>query len=299
MTSDEKQLLKIQKKSLIEREIVNVWRRFRNSGVSLHHVQKVKKYYFNANEVVDDAISLSEFAIFLEKVHRELVELALEVENNFIKELKAYSKNDDEVKIDKEVDKLNLTDQERQVWSVIKKVVNEYRDKGLLDKHVKKARDYYFALAREKHDDFDMFLKKVEEELYVLAEETKKNYIEGMKNMIVSNPRFSKDSRERMENNIFLSREEKEMAVKGLIDSIAKEYSNEGLFERHIKKAYSIFLNKKEVCDSSLSLADFEKFLARIEEELYQLAEETKKNYERDFQKAVASGKVLRKGVEL
>lgn len=295
----EVELLRSKKEELVEKEILDVWCQYQSSGVSLRHVRKAMAYYQNANEVLDNTIGLDEFTDFLLKIHNELIKLALDVESNFIKELESYSSINERPGIIEEPIKENLNEQEKQVLDVIDKISKEYCDKGLLDKHIKKAKEYYFSLLRDGQEDFKKFLKNMEVELYLLAEKTKRNYIEDMKIKIITNPRISKESRERIEAKIFLSREEKELSVRRLIDSIAKEYSNDGVFERHIKKAYSIFLNKSEVGDSFLSLADFQKFLSKIEIELYQLAEQTKKNYEHDFEMATKTGKVLKKGAEL
>ena len=195
----------------------------------------------------------------------------------------------------------NLSSRQKEVISLINEIAKQYEGKGILKSHINKAEDYYLKLLKEYYQDaskeeFESFLKSMECELYILAEDTKNNYINILKRGILENPKISLEEKKQIVDKIYLTKSEKSKIVTRLIDRIANEYSYDGVFDRHVKKAYDIFLNREEVLNNNLSLEDFNKFLIKIEQELYMLAEQTKKNYEYYRNESAKHGKVMRKG---
>ncbi|MBQ7137070.1 MAG: hypothetical protein IJO43_03755 [Bacilli bacterium] len=191
-----------------------------------------------------------------------------------------------------------------RIIKLIDNVAEEYKDRGILDSHVHKAKKFYLKLLDEKYSDisdeeFEKTLKDIEQELCVLAEETKNNYINFLKEGILKNPKIDLDEKNQIMEEIYLTKSEKTKIVTKLIDRIAEEYSSDGVFDRHVKKAYGIFLNREEVLSDSLSLDEFNKFILKIEQELYSLAEQTKKNYEYYRKESESYGKVLKKGEDI
>lgn len=192
----------------------------------------------------------------------------------------------------------------KKISEMIEKIAKEYEGRGILEKHVIKAKEHYLSLldkdyknANEK--EFETLLTYIENELYILAENTKKNYIKQLQSAILNNPKINLSERKQIMDKMYLSKNEKEKVVIKLIDTIAKEYSNDGVFDRHIKKAYNIFLNRPEVLNDNLSLEEFNKFIVKIEKELYGLAEQTKNNYEYYRKESEQYGKVLKKGEDI
>jgi len=203
--------------------------------------------------------------------------------------------------IDRNTSNPNMDIKKGIVLESIDRIAKEYSDRGIFDGHIVKAKEHYLNLPDIYNDnlslkDFELLLRSIENELYILAENTKNNYIKQLKECIIKNPRIKREEKNKITSNIYLNRAEKESTVIRLIDSIASEYSGAGVFDRHIKKAYGIFLNRPEIANDDLSFEGFNAFLLKIEEELYELAEQTKRNYEIFRKEMEGYGKVIKKG---
>jgi len=205
-------------------------------------------------------------------------------------------------KLDKETSSIDL--RRDKIIKLVDNVAKEYKDRGVLESHANKAKKFYLTLLDEKYsdisdEDFEITLKDMEQELYSLAEDTKNNYINFLKEGILKNSKIDLDEKNQIMEEIYLTKSEKTEIVTKLIDKIAEEYSSDGVFERHVKKAYGIFLNREEVLSDNLSLDEFNKFISNIEQELYSLAEQTKNNYEYYRKESESYGKVLKKGEDI
>lgn len=192
----------------------------------------------------------------------------------------------------------------KMITDTIEKVAKKYEGEGIEDKHVDKAKKHYLDLLDKNHNnstekEFQTFFAAFENELYFLAENTKNNYIKQLQNSIINNPKIDLNEKKKIMKQIYPSKIEKEKIVTNLIDVIAKEYSNDGVFDRHIQKAYNIFLKRPEISNDNLTLEEFHSFMEKIEKELYALAEQTKKNYEFYRKESEQYGKVLKKGEDI
>jgi hypothetical protein len=322
--------IRAHKEALIKNLINKVASKFGNSGIEKRHIDKALKYYLRLDGVLDDDIGLESFKDILVEIEDELFKLAVNTEKNFIKELESYSKlpiveedtleplkslimdtkspsNTDaenislKESINRENNISNVEFRKEKITESIDRIAKEYSDRGILNRHIAKAKDHYLGLPDIYNDnlsikDFELLLRNIENELYILAENTKNNYIKQLKEDIIKNPKIKREDKDKITANVYFKRAEKENIVIRLIDSIASEYSDSGVFNRHIKKAYGIFLNRPEISNDDLSFEEFNTFLLKIEEELYELAEQTKRNYESFRKEMEGYVKVIKKG---
>lgn len=307
----QKSNLRLKKEQQVIKLIQRISNDYINSGLEKRHVDKALKYYLNINAVTDDSIDLNQFQEVLLEIEKQLHQLALNTENNFIRQLTSFNKPKEEknIKSDKIIkdktknSKQTIKEPETQINSLIEKIASEYQNRGIEKKHIEKAKKYYLEYYQSQniktYQELEIFLKYIENELYILAEQTKNNYIQILKQQVLNNENIKKEDKKEIIQKIYPTKQEKEKTVTALIDRIAKEYSNDGVFERHIQKAYNIFLNRPEVTNNMISLEDFQKFIENIEQELYVLAEQTKKNYEFFRKESEKHGKVLRKGEDI